>query len=109
MAKIVMMSNCGCAFFCPGCKRTHSVNTEGARNLPRVWKWNGNVYKPTFKPSIHVVWENNPHLSKAFNEKRMRERCHFFVRAGKIHFFRDCTHELAGKTVELPDWEEPKQ
>lgn len=27
--------------------------------------------------------------------------CHSFVRNGKIEFLSDCTHELAGKTVEL--------
>jgi hypothetical protein len=30
-------------------------------------------------------------------------RCHSFVRAGMIEFLSDCTHELAGKTVPIPD------
>jgi hypothetical protein len=33
--------------------------------------------------------------------------CHSYVTDGKIRFLDDCTHELAGKTVELedvPDW-----
>lgn len=29
--------------------------------------------------------------------------CHSFVTDGKIQFLADCTHELAGKTVPLPD------
>lgn len=30
--------------------------------------------------------------------------CHSFVRDGKIEFLNDCTHELAGTTLELPEW-----
>lgn len=30
-------------------------------------------------------------------------RCHSFVRDGKIEFLGDCTHEMAGTTIELPD------
>jgi hypothetical protein len=33
--------------------------------------------------------------------------CHSFVRNGHIEFLSDCTHELAGQTValpELPEW-----
>ena len=32
------------------------------------------------------------------------ERCHSFIRDGKIQYLNDCTHEFAGKTVELPDY-----
>jgi hypothetical protein len=30
--------------------------------------------------------------------------CHVFVENGKIRFLDDCTHELAGKTVDIPVW-----
>lgn len=30
--------------------------------------------------------------------------CHSFVRDGKIEFLGDCTHEFAGKTVDLEAW-----
>jgi len=30
--------------------------------------------------------------------------CYSFVTAGRIQFLSDCTHILAGKTVDLPDW-----
>ena len=30
--------------------------------------------------------------------------CHSFVRDGRIEFLSDCTHELAGQTVELEEW-----
>jgi hypothetical protein len=31
--------------------------------------------------------------------------CHSFVRDGRIEFLSDCTHSLAGQTVELPEIE----
>jgi hypothetical protein len=30
--------------------------------------------------------------------------CHSFVTDGRIQFLEDCTHELAGQTVDLPEW-----
>jgi hypothetical protein len=32
------------------------------------------------------------------------EICHSFVTAGHIQFLSDCTHEMAGQTVEIPEW-----
>ena len=29
-----------------------------------------------------------------------------FIREGKIQFLPDCSHSLAGKTVEMPDFDE---
>lgn len=31
--------------------------------------------------------------------------CHSFIRDGRIEFLSDCTHALAGQTVDLPDIE----
>jgi hypothetical protein len=33
-----------------------------------------------------------------------RTLCHYFIRAGKIEFCGDSPHNLAGQTVDLPDW-----
>jgi hypothetical protein len=30
--------------------------------------------------------------------------CHSFVTDGRIQFLGDCTHALAGQTVDLPEW-----
>lgn len=75
-------------FFCPGCKEEHQIDTS--------WTFNQNYEKPTFSPS--VLW-NPKHLNPN------KHICHSFVRDGKIQFLSDCTHELAGQTVELPDIE----
>lgn len=79
---------------CPVC-----INISGPHP---VWGWNGDVYNPTFTPSIltQLPW----------GEKRKEIRNHVFVRNGRIQYLSDCSHKYAGKTlVELPklcDWPE---
>ncbi len=31
--------------------------------------------------------------------------CHSFVTDGRIQFLSDCTHPLAGQTVDIPEWD----
>ena len=90
MAKVEVMNLAGGSklwrFHCPGCKYDHSFDSR--------WSFNGDFEKPTFAPSL---------LVNGFDPKI---RCHSFVCDGKIQFLSDCFHELAGQTVELPDYEE---
>lgn len=71
-------------------------------NCPKTnpgWYWNGDKEKPTFSPSI---------LTRTYRGDE-EKRNHVFVRNGVIEFLPDCSHELAGKKVELPrlcDWPE---
>ena len=58
-----------------------------------TWSWNGSYDTPTFFPSLLV-------------NKDYPDRCHSFVTNGNIQFLNDCHHELRGKTVALPDWED---
>jgi len=78
------------AISCPGCGFDHEVVIDGSRG----WAWNGDIDHPTIKPSILVRWEAG--------EKREKQICHSFVTDGRIQFLEDCTHEMAGKTVDLP-------
>ena len=80
-------------FFCPGCKSPHAVYSKGT-GVPN-WGYNGDEIEPSFTPSIRVQWgdENGPQL------------CHSYVTNGWIQFLNDCTHELKGQHVKLPDWE----
>lgn len=80
-------------FHCPGCKCDHGVWTT--RNEHPVWDFNGDMDKPTFKPSIMVT----------ARYKGIDNICHSIITDGKIAFQGDCTHDLAGQTVELPDIE----
>lgn len=101
MGEFVMLSeklrggDGGQVFFeCPGCKVPHGINV-GAGAGPR-WQWNGNVDRPTFSPSILVRYPwGSPQVEKI---------CHSYVTDGRIQFLSDCTHILAGQTVDIPDW-----
>ena len=72
------------SFFCRGCQCSHFF-TES-------WSWNGDRVKPTVTPSILV----NGDLSNPSTPK-----CHIFISAGKIQYLADCTHELAGQTIDM--------
>lgn len=68
-------------FFCPGCDSPIGI---------KGWKFDGNVEAPTFSPSI-------------LSDRGKGDRCHSFIRGGKIQYLEDCTHQYAGQTIELPD------
>jgi hypothetical protein len=75
-------------FWCEGCQEYHSVWTD-KRDGVEPWGFNGDVDKPTISPSILVRGgEHN-------------RTCHSFINNGMIQYLNDCTHSLAGKTVEL--------
>jgi hypothetical protein len=88
-------------FRCPGCEDYHTVNN--------TWQFNGDLDKPTFSPSILLrgtVPITDDEAEKIMNGERITPKplvCHSFVTDGKIQFLSDCTHELAGHTVELPE------
>jgi hypothetical protein len=75
-------------FHCPGCGCSHYVYVKGKV----VWEWNGSFELPTFSPSILTY--SGPTDQDG--------RCHSFVKNGEIQFLADCSHELAGQTVDLP-------
>ena len=66
---------------CPACGFEHHFDSR--------WNWNESFDKPSFMPPLHVLLDPGV--------------CHFQVLTGTIIFERDCTHAMAGKTVELPD------
>lgn len=83
-------------FECPGCDCPHVVYVEGS-GVP-VWSFNGDVDKPTISPSV-LVRSN-------YGTPPVDTVCHSFIKDGVIQFLNDCTHALAGQTVELPEWED---
>jgi len=81
-------------FVCPGCKATHTYHTDRAQGEP-CWDTNGSTSFPSFYPSYKRTSPGN-----TSGEPNI---CHFFVTDGRIEFVSDSTHELAGKTVDLPE------
>lgn len=77
-------------FHCPACGFAHQCDNR--------WTFNGNVERPTFRASVLVHAVGNPDVGYH------RPRCHSYVTDGKIKYLGDCTHAMAGKTVDLPDW-----
>lgn len=71
--------------FCPACKTIHLFDDR--------WTFNNNFDKPTFSPSMLVHG----------TEDGFAPRCHTFVRNGKIEYLSDCSHEMKGHTIDLPE------
>lgn len=95
-------------FRCPGCQDTHTVRVKGNGS----WGWNGDMDRPTFTPSVLVSGHlYGPEKQRFFDYDgsypcEMTDTvCHSFVTDGRIQFLADSYHELAGQTVDLPNWE----
>ena len=75
--------------WCPACQQGHSFNTKRGG-----WTWNDDWFKPTIQGSLGLRDKdgNKPYV------------CHSIITNGKIEFLSDSQHELAGQTVELPDF-----
>lgn len=92
-------------FWCPGCEDVHAIHTRAGG-----WTWNGDAEHPTFSPSVlynGVQWGPADEFFKP-NHRGIPPGgsivCHSFVTDGRIQFLGDCTHILAGQTVDLPEW-----
>ena len=80
----------GHLIFCPACRCGHLFYNVQAGQSAR-WTFNGDLDNPTFNPSMLI------------KESVNHPRCHSFVRNGKIEFLSNCTHSMAGQTVDLPE------
>ena len=111
--KLRSLEECQIAFWCPACDGAHAIPV----NRPGAWTWDGDVEKPTFSPSLlvqsgHYAPGHEGECWCTYNAEHKDDPspctcgvCHSVVRAGMIEFQSDCTHSLAGKTVEIPDWD----
>ena len=92
------------SFHCPGCEERHVIKVEGTP----CWGWNGDLVLATIAPSILVrgkrpITDDEADRIFAGEKLDIPDRvCHSFVRDGRIQFLSDCTHALAGQTVDVP-------
>lgn len=94
-------SAAGYIHYCPGCNSTHHFVTDSSSGGP-VWGFDGNIELPTFTPSMRVY--DPAKRSKDGTESiPERTRCHYFLTGGAIQFLGDCSHDLKGQTIPLPD------
>ena len=70
-------------------------NAFYVRDQHPSWSWNEDYECPTVNPSIRLIHTGN-------------QVDHLFIRDGKIQYLNDCTHELAGKTVDMIDFPEDR-
>jgi hypothetical protein len=107
-------------FWCQGCGMAHQIQ-HGVGNGPR-WTWNGSLHKPTFQPSVLVQWDtlspaarqrnrefyaaNGRYMTNAELPYDEHHVCHTFVTDGRVQYLGDCTHALAGQTVDLQPFDE---
>lgn len=64
------------------------------------WTFNGDLERPTFRPSMNEALGPFPEDSPWAGQIR---RCHFTVTDGAIDYHGDCSHELRGK-MPLEPW-----
>lgn len=77
----------GYRFYCPGCECSHWFRDDTPR-----WQFDGNMDSPNVKPSLLTTGGEDPNY-----------RCHLFITNGQIQYLNDCSHSLAGQTIDLPN------
>lgn len=89
----------GYMHWCPGCGSHHVFYTDAPLKNGARWTFDGNTDRPTFSPSM-LSWTDE--VVDEDGDTWPATRCHYFLKAGKIQYLADCTHELAGTTIDLP-------
>lgn len=107
MAKLVELNReywptGGYGHWCPACNSGHEINVEPDRRGVK-WSFDGNKQRPTFHPSINLRWGNKVSDPEWAGKGDIGGICHYFITNGQIIYCGDCTHAMAGQTVDLPD------
>jgi hypothetical protein len=97
------------SFECPACGDNHGpIVSRPAGSVGPTWGWNGDRERPTFTPSLLVRGtvpltqaQIDAYNAGAALPTPVPRICHSFVTDGQIRFLTDCTHALAGQTVDL--------
>lgn len=85
-------SSTGYFWFCPACEEMHP--------LPDGWTFDGDLEAPTFSPSFKHDWNCGPLIE--LPKREGRNVCHYIVTAGRVAYCGDCTHSMAGQTIDMP-------
>ena len=96
----------GYGHWCPGCSEMHYIAVETPLSNGAKWSFNGDIDKPTFSPSVKIQIPVDKEDEKNDILYHFVERCHYFIKEGNIEYCNDCTHDLKGQTIPLPEWPE---
>lgn len=88
------------AHWCPACGGMHDFAVEQPFSNGARWGWDGSVVAPTFTPSMNI--RIGPFTTEDGRAGEF-DVCHYFLRGGRLEYLGDCTHNLKGQTVDLPD------
>jgi hypothetical protein len=93
---------------CPACDKPHVIRDRAAKDKTKAsWDFNGNRDRPTFTPSLKLCHDGFIAKDADANETNVPPFvCHSVITDGMIAYQNDCTHAMAGQTVELPDLKE---
>lgn len=86
---------------------TLPVIRSGTRDGTVCWTWNGDVDKPTLRPSVltngfYRMTESEYQTVRSGGKIDRRDyRCHTWVTDGQAQFLDDCNHELRGQAVDM--------
>lgn len=105
---------------CPGCGHLHSIAVNPPFGNGAKWTFNGDLEYPTFSPSLLVRTGKHadPNLESHIKDWPQDEKdayikhstiCHSFIRDGNIEFLSDSTHQYAGRTMPLTDFDPAPQ
>lgn len=75
--------------WCPACMRAHALVVGSIACDDRPLGYDGDWHAPTFTPEVQHVDPNG-------------RVCRYELRGGRLIFSTMCTHDLAGKSFELP-------
>jgi hypothetical protein len=84
---------------------------SGHIEIPKDGRWifNGDYERPSFHPSVNETrGKVDQTLAEMASDPNVW-RNHVFIRDGHIEYLSDCTHEFAGRTVEIPALNEARE
>lgn len=67
------------------------VITKGTRNGTNAWTWNGDLEKPTLRPSLRTSYHNSKEMTEI----------HYWLNDGIADCLSDCKDGNAGKKISL--------
>lgn len=84
--------------WCPACNTVHEIAVDEPFSNGAKWSFDGNELFPTFNPSINKRWGR-------YADPSCRVKggvCHYYLHKGVIQYLSDCTHGMAGQSMDLP-------